>query len=112
MGYHHLGTTLGKDHALADIIQPKVHLFFSNLKALLIGTFHGVSIRYPRDYLREVVYRFNRRSLGHELFGYVVRRAMTKPWISADQLHLSQPDKHGSDKRPSVHTVEVAGPGP
>ncbi len=91
-GYHHVGTTLGKDHALADAIQPKVHLFFSNLKALLIGTFHGISIRYLADYLREVVYRFNRRSLGHELFGYVVRRAMTRPWVRADKL---QPESAG-----------------
>jgi hypothetical protein len=81
-----------RDHALADVIQPKVHLFFSNLKALLIGTFHGVSIRYLADYLREVVYRFNRRSLGHELFGYVVRRAMTRPWVRADKL---QPESAG-----------------
>ncbi len=62
------------------------------LKALLIGTFHGVSIRYLGDYLREVVYRFNRRSLGHELFGYVVWRAMTRPWVRADKL---QPESAG-----------------
>jgi len=62
VGYHDLGTTLDKDYALADVIQPRVHRFFSNPKALLIGTFHGVSTRYLTDSPREVVYRFNRRS--------------------------------------------------
>jgi len=39
------------------------------------GTFHGVSAKHLHRYLQEFVYRFNRRSLEHDLFFYVLRRA-------------------------------------
>ena len=38
-----------------------IHLIFSNLKAWLIGTHHGVSERHLPAYLNEFVFRFNRR---------------------------------------------------
>jgi hypothetical protein len=38
-----------------------MHIAIGNLKAYLLGTFHGVSGRYPQEYLNEFVYRFNRR---------------------------------------------------
>jgi hypothetical protein len=56
-GYSHEATTLRKNYLLADVVQPKVHLLFSNLKAWLVGTFHGISIHYLPAYLQEVVYR-------------------------------------------------------
>ena len=60
--------------------QPKVHLLFSNFKAWLNGTFHGVSAKYLDRYLREYIYRFNRRSKGPDLFGFFARRAVRGPW--------------------------------
>ena len=62
---------------------PKVHLFFSNLKAWLNGTFHGASSKYLARYVDEFVYRFNRRSLPN-LFDYFCRRAMQSTWTGAD----------------------------
>ena len=38
-----------------------VHIAIGNLKAYLLGTFHGVSGQYLQEYLNEFVYRFNRR---------------------------------------------------
>ena len=38
-----------------------VHIAIGNLKAYLLGTFHGVSGRYLQKLLNEFVYRFNRR---------------------------------------------------
>jgi len=37
------------------------HLIFSNLKAWLLGTHHGVSAQHLPAYLNEFVFRFNRR---------------------------------------------------
>jgi hypothetical protein len=62
--------------ARATKILPWSHTVFSNLKMWLGGTFHGVSAKYLHRYLQEFVYRFNRRSLEHDLFFYVLRRAV------------------------------------
>ena len=64
---------------------PKVHLFFSNLKAWINGTFHGASSKYLARYVDEFVYRFNRRSLPN-LFDYFCRRAMQTTWTAAARL--------------------------
>lgn len=45
-----------------------LHTAISNLKALLIGTYHGVTKEHLQEYLDEFVYRFNRRKCGVHLF--------------------------------------------
>ncbi len=42
---------------------PHVHRVFSNLKAWLIGTHHGVSPKHLQAYLNEFTFRFNRRRM-------------------------------------------------
>lgn len=66
----------GPDHARSKEILFWSHLIFSNLKAWLLGTFHGVSKKHMQRYLEEFVYRFNRRWREEELFGFVLRRAV------------------------------------
>jgi transposase-like protein len=74
LGYRHQQVPVrGAMHVL-DSVQPKVHLFFSNFKTWLDGTFHGVSPKYLPLYLSEYLYRFNRRHLAHDLFGSLTRR--------------------------------------
>jgi transposase-like protein len=46
---------------------PWVHITIGNLKAFLLGTYHGVSGKYLQEYLNEFCYRFNRRRVLHEL---------------------------------------------
>lgn len=46
---------------------PWVHIAIGNLKAYLLGTFHGVTGKYLQEYLDEFVYRFNRRFWEPEL---------------------------------------------
>ena len=46
---------------------PWVHIAIGNLKAFLLGTYHGVSSKYLQEYLNEFCYRFNRRESEAEL---------------------------------------------
>lgn len=46
---------------------PWVHVAIGNLKAFLLGTYHGVSSKYLQEYLNEFCYRFNRRAWEPEL---------------------------------------------
>ena len=46
---------------------PWVHIAIGNLKAFLLGTYHGVSSKYLQEYLNEFCYRFNRRIWEAEL---------------------------------------------
>lgn len=71
------------DPARAAKILPWSHIVFSNFKGWLRGTFHGVSRKHLPRYLQEFVYRTNRRWLEHDLFFYVLRRAVqgqALPW--------------------------------
>jgi len=65
---------------------PIVHTVFSNIKAWLVGTHHGVSAKHLPRYLREWSYRFNRRNLPDGLDCYLIRRAVECATITYDQL--------------------------
>lgn len=60
-GYQHRPVVLDGDPDAVDEHLPIVHLVFSNLKAWLLGTHHGVSSKHLQAYLNEYVFRFNRR---------------------------------------------------
>ena len=72
----------------AGILFPMVHVQFSNLKSWLNGTFHGVSKKHLPGYLMEFNYRFNRRNLISNLFGYVIRRLMNTEPITCEQVKM------------------------
>jgi hypothetical protein len=65
---------------------PIIHTLFSNIKAWLVGTRHGVSAKHLLRYLREWSYRFNRRNLPDGLDGYLIRRAVEFATVTYDQL--------------------------
>jgi transposase-like protein len=46
----------------AHRVAPHIHRVFSNLKAWLNGTHHGVEPKYLQSYLDEYIFRFNRRN--------------------------------------------------
>ena len=60
MGYPRHPTTQGRP-ARADVILPRVHRVFGNLKTWLRGTHHGVDPKHLQAYLDEFTFRFNRR---------------------------------------------------
>ena len=61
LGYRHASVVLDGDMEKAEQALPMIHLVFSNLKAWLLGTHHGVSQQHLPAYLNEFVFRFNRR---------------------------------------------------
>ena len=63
----------------AETILPVIHVLFSNIKAWLNGTFHGVSAKHLPRYATEWTYRFNRRGRIDELADFVLRRAVGLP---------------------------------
>ncbi|MDX2368301.1 MAG: IS1595 family transposase [Colwellia sp.] len=52
---------------LVDEWLPWVHIAIGNLKAFLLGTYHGVTGKYLQEYIDEFCYRFNRRFVEKEL---------------------------------------------
>jgi hypothetical protein len=74
------------DSATAGEFFPIIHTLFSNIKAWLVGTHHGVSAKHLPRYLREWSYRFNRRNLPDGLDRYLIRRAVECATITYDQL--------------------------
>jgi hypothetical protein len=72
LGYDHESVTLGGDPELAEAALPLIHLVFSNLKAWLLGTHHGVRLQHLQAYLNEYVFRFNRRFYPMGMFNSVL----------------------------------------
>ena len=72
LGYGHEAVVLGGDPALAQAALPMIHLVFSNLKAWILGTHHGVSDQHLQAYLNEYVFRFNRRFYPMGMFNSVL----------------------------------------
>jgi transposase-like protein len=87
LGEHLRHTPVIQDEgANAGAFFPIIHTLFSNIKAWLVGTHHGVSAKHLPRYLREWSYRFNRRNLPDGLDGYLIRRAVECATITYDQL--------------------------
>lgn len=95
-GYHGRDADLGEHLKHTPVVQdeganagaffPIIHTLFSNIKAWLVGTHHGVSAKHLPRYLREWSYRFNRRNLTDGLDGYLIRRAVECATITYNQL--------------------------
>lgn len=90
-GLGHQRVVVGSDSARASELLPLVHTLFSNLRAWLDGTFHGVSRKWLPRYLQEFRWRFNRRVQEPRLWCYLLRRAMRKPWRTQAELPTVAP---------------------
>ena len=114
----------GRDAALGDhlkhtaVIQdgganaaeffPIIHTVFSNIKAWLVGTHHGVSAKHLPRYLREWAYRFNRRNLSDSIAPYLIRRAVECATITYEQI-VDGIDTQGATRQRRFQPL-VAGP--
>jgi transposase-like protein len=78
-GFHHDREVEGHVRRAKEVL-PWVHLVFTNLKAWIRGTFHGVSKKHMQRYLDEFVFRFNRRVNEFGLLRAILNQAArTKP---------------------------------
>ena len=97
------------DGANAGEFFPIIHTLFSNIKAWLVGTHHGVSAKHLPRYLREWSYRFNRRNLPDGLDGYLIRRAVECATITYDQLKTgTMPGGANRVRRPPAAVAQPA----
>src|SRR5208283_5050180 len=118
-GYRGRDAALGEHLKHTPVIQdggsnageffPIIHTLFSNIKAWLVGTHHGVSAKHLPRYLREWSYRFNRRNLPDGLDGYLIRRAVECATITYDQLKAGiNPGGANRVRRPLAPVAEPA----
>jgi len=107
LGDHLKHTPVIQDQgANAATMFPIIHTLFSNIKAWLVGTHHGVSAKHLPRYLREWAYRFNRRNLKPNIGHYLIRRAVECATITYDQLVAG--DTHGGATRNRRLHAQVA----
>ena len=86
-GYRHHPIAIRGDQSRTEESLPMIHLVFSNLKAWLQGTHHGVSQRHLPAYLNEFVFRFNRRFYPMTAVHSVLGIAMKTTGPTHDGLH-------------------------
>jgi transposase-like protein len=96
------------DGANAGEFFPIIHTLFSNLKAWLVGTHHGVSAKHLPRYLREWSYRFNRRDLTDRLDLFLIRRAIECATITYRKI--TEGDLPGGANRIRRHHPVIASP--
>jgi ribosomal protein L37AE/L43A len=83
--FTHFASVQGAGKNAAEDL-PIIHTLFSNMKAWLVGTHHGVSAKHLPRYLREWNYRFNRRWGAGRLEDFLIRRAATRGTITYAEL--------------------------
>ncbi len=99
MDYGHDRVVLDGDPEKADKVLPMIHLVFSNLKAWLLGTHHGVSAQRLPAYLNEFVFRFNRRFYPMTAFASVLGIATRVAGPTYDALYAGRWNhSHAPDK--------------
>ena len=91
VGYKHR-VRLVRRSERAHQVAPHIHRVFSNLKAWLNGTHHGVEPKYLQSYLEEFVFRFNRRNTPMAAFQTLLGISARKAPLSLRELtSVSQP---------------------
>jgi hypothetical protein len=86
-GYQHLACPERGKPGVAEDYLPIIHLVFSNLKAWINGTHHGVSPDHLQAYLNEFVFRFNRRFYPFNAFRSLLGLSVAKEAPTYDELY-------------------------
>ena len=83
-GYEHQGDKIDREN------NPKhlhwLHVIISNLKAFIIGTYHGLDKKHLQRYFDEFCWRFNRRRFGNQLFNRLLIACASTGTITYAQL--------------------------
>ncbi len=86
MGYRHRPKTQGRPER-AEVILPRIHRVFGNLKTWLRGTHHGVEAKHLQAYLDEFTFRFNRRRTPMAAFQTLLGLGAQRAPITYNQLY-------------------------
>jgi transposase-like protein len=86
LGYRHVVRRGVSSVAVAEQL-PHIHRAFSNLKAWLIGTHHGVSSKHLQAYLNEFAFRYNHRGNLFRAFRIVLGLGSTQEGPEYEQLY-------------------------
>ena len=84
-GYEHEAIVTGGGRRAVQTF-PWLHTFISNMKRMILGTYHSVAPKHLDDYLAEFVYRANRRWMEAHLFDRLLVAAVTGKPMSYKQL--------------------------
>jgi transposase-like protein len=95
-GYQHLRVPERGEPEVTEDYLPIIHLVFSNLKAWINGTHHGVSGEHLQAYLNEFTFRFNRRFYSHNSFRSLLGLAMSSEAPTYDELYSENWDHPGT----------------
>jgi transposase-like protein len=87
-GYEHHVAAVGEPENASKVL-PQIHRVFGNLKAWIIGTFHGVSPKHMQAYLNEYTFRFNRRKNPWKAFDTILGLATHSDAPTYDELYKS-----------------------
>lgn len=84
-GFDHVRLVEGRPENASELF-PLVHTLFANMKTWINGTFHGVSKTWPPAYVKEFVYRLNRRRQAQKgaLWQFLLRRVLCAKWRAWD----------------------------
>jgi hypothetical protein len=88
--YDHRPSTTGDPKNAAKLL-PRVHRAFSNLKAWLQGTHHGVGAKHLPHYIDEFVFRCNRRRTPMAAFQSLLGLATQHAPTSYKMLYAAEP---------------------
>jgi transposase-like protein len=84
-GYAHEATVTGNGKAAVQKF-PWLHTFISNMKRMILGTYHSVSPKHLDSYLAEFNYRTNRRWLEASLFDRLIVAAVGSKAVTYKEL--------------------------
>ena len=84
-GYGHHAIVAGSGKEAVEKF-PWVHTFISNLKRMLLGTYHSVSAKHLDRYLAEFSYRANRRWMEDRLFDRLLVASVSAKPLTRKQL--------------------------
>jgi hypothetical protein len=65
------------------------HILISNVKAFILGTYHGLAKRHLQAYFDEFCYRFNRRQSINQLYPRLLNAC-----VSASTITWAELDSH------------------
>ena len=86
LGHTHFVAVISNTTEKAHKLFKWVHILAENVKAFIVGTYHGIGRKHLQSYLDEFCYRFNRRFLDDQIFDRLLNAAVLSKGITFTEL--------------------------